>query len=116
MIAITTYDATGRLVSKKLVPEVTDDVSNEGFFVYGIYEPADYYVKDGQITLRPPNPTNILDTTLFNIPMPSYIRIGEDRYPVTDSTMEIEFPLPGSYEVIVLSFPQREKTFRMVKT
>jgi hypothetical protein len=115
-VAITTYDFdTGRILSPKVVSEATHEVSNNGIYVDGLHDPHDFYVKLGVVTPRPPNPTTLVGTTLHNIPLPSQIKIGENTYEATASTMELVFPLPGTYYVTVRSFPPLDKDFTVVQ-
>jgi len=113
-VQLTTYDYdTGRMISQKIVSRATSEVANNGVYVDGLYDPRLYYVVSGVPTLRPPNPTTAVGTTLYNIPLPSTIKIGETLYEATDSTMELVFPLPGSYVVTVRSFPPVDIEFTM---
>jgi hypothetical protein len=118
----TTYDRDGRLLSVKTTNVYPIDdlmAAPYGLYVEGRWDTRDYYVDvtmtPRAIKLRPPNPTLITGTTLYNIPLPAYLRINDSGLiEVTDSTVELNFPLPGTYHIKVLTFPQVDAEFTVV--
>ena len=115
--SITTYDGVGRLM---VVTSIDDEVrlpSNaDGTpfrYVDGEWDQHKYYVISGIALERPNNPTTLTGTTLFNIPLPAQIQIGESLYDVHDSTMELDLP-PGTYGITVRSFPHKPASFTVV--
>jgi hypothetical protein len=122
IFSYTVYDRDGRLLARKTTNVYPiDDVMAEpyGLYVDGLWETADYYVDVTMPTralkLRPPNPTLITGTTIYNIPLPAQMRINNSGLiPITDSTVELNFPLPGTYHIKVLTFPQVDAEFTVV--
>lgn len=70
-----------------------------------------HYVSDGVATLRPDCPATVSGLILLNVPVPAEIHIGRNVYQADDSTVELEFNLPGTYKVKVVSFPYLDKEF-----
>lgn len=69
------------------------------------------YVLNGEVLDRPENTATLSGLTLLNVPVPSTIQIGTQFYESTDSTVELEFNLPGTYKVKVISWPHMDKEF-----
>ena len=67
-----------------------------------------HYVKENKLTVRPDSPVVLTGMTLTNVPIGADIYINMDVYQATDSTVELEFAYPGTYNVTVSNFPQRE--------
>jgi hypothetical protein len=114
---VTTYDEVGRLI---VITSIDDEVriprhpdGTEWRYVDGSWDQHKYYVISGIALERPDNPTQLVGTTLFNIPLPAQIRIGETLYDCTDSTVELHFP-PGTYGVTVQTFPHKPASFTVV--
>ena len=117
MINLTTYEpTTGRMLLAKMVGSINENTAPGGHYVDGIWDTELFYVISGIAVPRPPNPTNVTGTTLFNIPLPAQLGIDDGNgvtfYEVTDGTVELNFPLPGSYLVVVRAFPCVDATFR----
>jgi hypothetical protein len=56
-------------------------------------------------TERPPSPVTLTDLTLQHLPVGGDLFIDGTRYEITDETVELAFPLPGTYALRVESFP-----------
>jgi hypothetical protein len=116
-VMFTTHDPAGRLLVAKLASEASSATTQPyGLYVDGMHDGSVSYVVAGAVEPRPGNPTTLSGTTLSNIPLPSQIVIDGVVYDATGSTMELVFPLPGTYEVIVVSFPPLNKTFQVTQS
>ena len=69
------------------------------------------YVSNGEVLDRPVNPATASGMTLLNVPVPATLLIGREIYDVTESTVELEFNLPGTYTVKVIAWPYLDKEF-----
>jgi len=122
---ITTYHpASGILLVARTLGGADDDEPIEDDpYVDGFHDAALKYVVDGVAVDRPSNPTLLTGTTLYNVPLPSLVRVADALNPAailefvtTDGTVELDFPVPGLYGVEVCSFPHLDVTFRVVVT
>lgn len=75
------------------------------------------YIVDGVVTPRPIMQAT-LDTstnTISNIPVPNRLLVEGVWYDNDDSFAEIDYPLPGTYTVVVESFPYLDMKFTLKK-
>jgi hypothetical protein len=112
------HDASGAINQWGVIPEDMMDLQIQNHamvgksIIKGVGHPHTHYVKDGESTLRPDNPTTLNGGILSNLPVPSVIQMDDGTtYDVNDSTVELSFPNPGQYAVTVISFPFLPKTF-----
>jgi hypothetical protein len=68
------------------------------------------YILNGQVTERPPSPVALTNLTLQHLPMGGDLFIDGTRYEITDTTVELEFPLPGTFNLRVERFPYLDWT------
>jgi len=121
---ITTYHpASGVLLVAKTLGVDDDPTEEIDPYVDGFHDSALKYVVDGVAVDRLPNPTLLTGTTLYNVPLPSLVRVIDTVNPAailefvtTDGTVELDFPVPGTYGIEVCSFPHLDVTFRVVVT
>ena len=112
---ISFYDSTGKItgsafIKDDLVNMVIDHVGTAPH-VEGNYWGKPVYVLEGVITNRPVNPVTLVGHNLSNLPIPSKIRIRTQTYECSESTAELTFNFPGTYPVIVSSWPYLDKEF-----
>lgn len=70
------------------------------------YFPDDlFFVLEGQIVPRPPMPITANGNVLSDVPIGAELRVDSQVYPVTDNTVELEFPVSGTYRVELNMFP-----------
>lgn len=114
MRSISFYNQRGEihtvLSGDAIALEVTAQQSTDGW-VEGDWFDKNKYVLNGEVLDRPENTATQSGMTLLNVPVPSEIQIGNQSYQATDSTVELEFNLPGSYVVKVISWPHLPKEF-----
>jgi len=62
------------------------------------------YILNGEVTERPASPVSRTDLTLLAVPEGSKLYINGESYDAA-GTVELEFPLPGTYSLRVECFP-----------
>lgn len=72
--------------------------------VAGEFNRSIHYVLDGEITERPASPVTRTDLTLHDVPNGATLTINGESY-AAEGTVELEFPLPGTYALRVECFP-----------
>lgn len=114
MREVSLYDSTGRihtiLTGDAVGIQNTLDNITDGW-VEGAWDTRNKYVSNGEVFDRPANPTTQSGLTLSNVPVPSTLQIGNQRYETNEPTVELEFNLPGTYVVKVFSWPYLDKEF-----
>lgn len=114
MKEISIHNERGEIVTVMQGDEValqnTIDNITQGW-VEGNWFQKNKYVQDGQVLDRPENTATLSGLTLLNVPVPSTIQIGTEFYESTEDTVELEFNLPGTYKVKVISWPHLDKEF-----
>lgn len=63
-----------------------------------------HYILNGEITERPDSLVTRTDLTLHDVPDGSKLHINEASYDA-EGTVELEFPLPGTFKLRVECFP-----------
>lgn len=79
--------------------------------VDGKYEETTHFIKDGKARPRPQMGTNLEGSRLKNVPIPSLITINGVEYPCNESEVALEFDQPGTYKIIISSWPYLDKEF-----
>lgn len=114
MRTVSFYDETGRVITTVTGSdssiEATIAITNMPY-VEGDWFGKPVYVLNGLVTDRPENPAALSGLTLLNVPVPSIIQIGNQAYDATESTVDFEFNLPGTYIVKVIAWPYLDKEF-----
>jgi hypothetical protein len=72
-----------------------------------------HYVLNGQVTERPASPVTISGFTLHDVPAGSTVWCDDQGYPA-EGDVELEFPLPGTYQVRVECFPYLDWTAEVI--
>jgi hypothetical protein len=62
------------------------------------------YILNGEVTERPASPVSRTDLTLLSVPTGSKLYINGESYDAA-GTVELEFPLSGTYSLRVECFP-----------
>jgi len=75
-----------------------------------LYNTQEHYILNGQITERPASPVALTGLTLEHLPVGGDLFIDGTRYEITDMTVELEFPLPGTFNLRVERFPYLDWT------
>ena len=103
-----TVNYTGQCLSEM------DDLYPDFGRVNGTFTFPTHYILDGEPTERPPSPVTLTDLTLHNLPTGGVLFIDGTRYEITDETVELEFPLPGTFALRVECFPFLDWTDEVV--
>ena len=72
-----------------------------------------HYILNGEVTERPASPVTRTDLTLLDVPTGSKLYINGESYDAA-GTVELEFPLPGTYRLRVECFPFLDWTDEVV--
>jgi hypothetical protein len=106
------HDAPGRITG--LITSSADDAPYYPDAVHcddtDNISPRAHYILNGQVTERPASPVTLTDLTLNNLPVGGDLFIDGTRYEITDETVELEFPLPGTFNLRVERFPYLDWT------
>lgn len=112
------YDSVGRIVAyagNQRLEDYSAHWLEQGLSCLEISGPPsheqvqDKYIHNGQPTPRPASPIARSGLTLSNVPTGSTLFIDGTAYPVQD-TVDLSFPLPGTYALRVECFPYLDWT------
>lgn len=110
---ITQYDpTTGRILSVTgfagIEPDAIESWKQPEFgYVEAEADVNRDYVADGAVVPRPASPVTISGLTLHDVPAGARVIIDGTAYEA-DGTVELEFPLPGTFNLRVECFPYLE--------
>jgi len=82
-------------------------------YVEGHGTPFEHYVKDGSIVPLEAATTTLEGHVLAGVPVAAKIYIDGVEYIAEDATVELSFNLPGTYQVRVDGWPQKEVSFEV---
>lgn len=103
------FDEIGSITSTLLI---TDDVyqlnSGNLNLIKGKADPSLHYIKNGEITDRPKQQTELSGKTLENLPTPCTIYINGTAYECDSDTAELEFDQPTTYHIRVEAWPHQD--------
>lgn len=107
----TFYRATGEIVSSGFGPELFAQLNCpvDGGYVEGEYSRDTHYIHNGQPAPRPASPITRSGLTLSNVLTGSTLFIDGTGYPA-QGTVDLRFPLPGTYALRVECFPYLDWT------
>ena len=107
----TFYRASGEIMSSGFGPELFAQLNHPvgGGYVEGEYSATTHYIHNGQPTPRPASPVSRSGLTLNNVPAGSTLHIDGTPY-AAQGTVELSFPLPGTYALRVECFPYLDWT------
>lgn len=112
------YDDSGKFIGSSsceeaILPMIMEETAKipGQHFVEGDWFDKAMYVLDGEVTPQPENPAALNGLILSNLPIPSVIRINHADYPCTEASATLTFNHPGTYKVIIKSWPYLEKEF-----
>jgi len=83
-------------------------------YVEGNGSPSEHYVKDGVIVPLEPATTTLQGHVLSGVPIGATIHIDDAEYIAEDSTVELNFNLPGTYQIRVDGWPHKEVSFEVI--
>ena len=66
------------------------------------------HVVDGQLQPRPTQSTQLTGLTLTDFPAGALLHVDDQAYPLTDTTVDLDFPLPGTYRLRVECWPYQD--------
>lgn len=61
------------------------------------------------------NPAKLVGAELQDVPVGSTVIINNTSYPVTDSTVTLDFTYPGTYKILVTGWPYQDAKFEVTK-
>ena len=121
---MTLYDATGKITGEawcqdSVMPMIVENMGNvpfqQGHIMGKYFDQADTkYVVDGVLTDRPVQSTVLIGNTLSGLPVPSKITVNKEVYECTEDVATLEFNLPGTYRILISSWPYIDKEFNYV--
>ena len=119
MTAFVMADASGKIVGSGNIPARMLSIQKPpvgGSRVLGNGTGKTHHIADGVITERKNNTTTLSGMRLLSIPNPSTVTIdGENACVVTDGEVDLSFTQPGTYTVLVSSFPALDATFQVTQ-
>ena len=74
-----------------------------------------YRTSEGLVANRPNFEEVITGTTISNLPNPTTVTAEGVDYVITDGSAELTFNLPGTYDIILKSFPYLSKTVQVTQ-
>lgn len=99
-------DDAGRITATVDAPD--EDAVHYGDMVQwtgsGRITPYEHYILNGEVTERPASPVSRTGLTLLDVPAGSKLTINGESYDA-EGTVELEFPLSGTYALRVECFP-----------
>ena len=106
MDTVSYYDTTGKILHtySGLCLDRVDAEHPELSRVDGIHSGKTHYILGGEVTERPASPVTRTGLTLLDVPEGSKLWINGVSYDAA-GTVELEFPLPGTYRLRVECFP-----------
>lgn len=99
------YDPTnGRILFVGEVPDSMIELQS-GPLYEGEANQLTQYIVDGELHDRPANPTVVTGSVLTNVPVPATLKVDGVVYQTNEATIELDFPNPGTYKIVVESWP-----------
>ena len=92
-----------------------DELRPDKHRVEGYFRPSTHYIdladpENPVPTGRPTQSTQLVGLTLTALPANATLHIDGQSYPLTDTTVELDFPLPGTYRLRVTCWPYLDWT------
>ncbi|POB00170.1 hypothetical protein C2134_02965 [Chromobacterium sinusclupearum] len=114
-ISIIEYDEAGCIVQVGIAPleNVELEFAMGKALLQGEADPAQHYVRDGEILLRPDNPARLDGLTLHSLPVPCRIIIDGQSYDCADAECELSFAHPGRHSITVEAWPARAASWEV---
>jgi hypothetical protein len=115
MMDISVYDDSTGEVRYWTTLSQREFLGTKGAFVAGHHNGAFYFIDltdpdNPTPTERPASPVTLTDLTLQHLPVGGDLFIDGTRYEITDTTVELAFPLPGTFQLRVERFPYLDWT------
>ena len=103
------FDSIGNISSTLLITDEVYQLNRWNLnLIEGKADPATQYIKNGQITDRPIQQTNLTGLTLTDLPNPCTIFINGQSYECESDTAELEFDQPTAYTIRVEAWPYQD--------
>jgi hypothetical protein len=103
-------DDTGRIIEYGSLSPYTFLYRIDPAYVYdpvGV-TPETHYVSDGMVRERPRMELQRHGQQLSGLPDPCTVTINNQPYTVTGSQVDLDFPQPGQYQVVLSAWPWQE--------
>ena len=103
---------TGRIIQQLIGPQefIEANVPDGCEICEGSWNDSDFYVKIDTPIKRPESPVVLNGHTLENVPNNGMLYIDGVAYSLNGESVELEFPLPGTYALRVEAFPFKDWT------
>lgn len=114
IVQMVTYEkASGRILSSGTTTEPeTLETPEIGVLIGAIARLPSDYVSSGRVVARPVNQAILDQNVIKGLPTEvSYITINGVKYTCNDREVTLEFDQPGTYEILVESWPHLDKEF-----
>lgn len=112
-------DAKGDIVHTGSVPAFMVDsqpLEAGQSIVVGKGQHGVHYALNGAVVPRPANPSTLSGMKISNVPNPSTVTIdGENPTTVTDGEVDLSFTQPGTYKIVVSSWPALDAVFEVTQ-
>ena len=108
MITYACYDSVGRITESgyNLAENISPQAGEALVYTEGVTaDPSVSYIVDGSVAPRPQLEIEASGNTLTGVPLGAVIIIEGQTYTATSATVELEFTLPGTYEVKIERWP-----------
>lgn len=128
------FDDEGRITQNNSCPEEVLYLQSTGGInvIEGNFSTNSFYIKhvqdqivdaegdevqpeEWEIAIRPVSPAKIDGSRLYDLPVPCVVKINDKEYPCDEDHADLEFNLPGVYNVSVLAFPLLDASFQVTK-
>jgi hypothetical protein len=112
-------DTPGRIMAYVQIPEENHiaDLA-QGIAIDSKPDLPNSYYADGAVQARPSNPTTLTGNVLSSLPVGSKLFLfsssGKTQsYDVTEDTVTLNFPLPGTYRIRISKWPMLDQEFQI---
>jgi len=113
------YDQVGRILRNISSPQDMIEVQLQEGEMYlesdNLIDDSVFYIDNSTIVKRPSFSETVQGTTISSLPIPTTIIVQGVSYEVSDGVAELSFNLPGTYPVILQSFPYQTKTIEVTQ-
>ncbi|MFS0827483.1 hypothetical protein [Pseudomonas phoenicis] len=110
------YDARGEIRMRGYMSrfEAELNAKRTGFFyLFARASETEQYVSAGKIVSRPQMALQLVDMTLKGVPADATLIIEGIEYIADGSDIELNFSLPGEYEVVIDLWPYRSEVMHV---
>ena len=114
---ISYYNSEGRITGKVSGDAAAIEMvaaNTTKLFVEGDYFGKPFYVLNGEVTPRPEMSVVLTGNVLTGLPVPCRIAVNQMIYDCNEDTATLSFNFPGTYKIVISSWPYLDKEFTHV--